>query len=133
MAIHPTIEIRAARPADHPAIIALAAGALGWRDGEPNEALFRWKHLDNPAGPSALWVAVDGDRLVGFRAFLRWSFDDPVRGRQQAVRAVDTATHPDHQGQGIFTPLTRHALERAGPRAPTSCSTRPTTRAGPAT
>ena len=28
-----------------------------------------------------------------------------------AVRAVDTATHPDHQGRGLFTALTMHALE----------------------
>ena len=27
------------------------------------------------------------------------------------MRAVDTATHPDHQGQGLFTALTRHGLE----------------------
>ena len=31
----------------------------------------------------------------------------PVR----AVRAVDTATHPDHQGRGVFTALTEHALD----------------------
>lgn len=106
-----TIEIRAAEPADHPAIVALASRALGWREGEPNEELFRWKHLDNPAGPSSMWVAVDDGRIAGFRAFLRWSFDDPVRGPQRAVRAVDTATDPAYQGQGIFTALTRHGLD----------------------
>jgi GNAT superfamily N-acetyltransferase len=111
VATNPTIQIRAASPEDHPAIIALAARALGWRSGEPNEALFRWKHVDNPNGASAMWLAVDDDRIVGFRAFLRWSFDDPDHGPQSAVRAVDTATDPDHQGQGIFTALTRHGLD----------------------
>lgn len=107
-----TIEIRAAGPDDHPAIVALAARALGWRDGEPNEELFRWKHLDNPSGPSSMWLAIDDGRIVGFRAFLRWTFDDPDLGPQHAVRAVDTATDPDHQGQGIFTALTRHGLDQ---------------------
>jgi GNAT superfamily N-acetyltransferase len=107
----PTIEIRAARTEDHPAIIALASSALGWRPGEPNEQLFGWKHVDNPVGPSSMWVAVDAGAIVGFRAFLRWGFTDPERGAQRAVRAVDTATHPDHQGRGIFTALTRHGLE----------------------
>jgi hypothetical protein len=54
-------------------------------------------------------VAVDGDRVVGFRTFLRWRFDHDGR-TVEAVRAVDTATHPDYQGQGIFSLLTRHGL-----------------------
>jgi hypothetical protein len=35
------------------------------------------------------------------------------RGKQMfsALRAVDTATHPDHQGKGIFKKLTLEALE----------------------
>jgi GNAT superfamily N-acetyltransferase len=111
VATNPTIQIRAASPDDHPAIVALAARALGWRDGEPNEALFRWKHVDNPFGASPMWLAVDDGEIVGFRAFLRWSFDDPDHGPQSAVRAVDTATDPEHQGRGIFTALTRHGLE----------------------
>jgi GNAT superfamily N-acetyltransferase len=104
------IELRAATAADHEAIVDLAAAALGWRVGDPNAELFRWKHVDNPFGPSPMWVAVDGERLAGFRALLRWRFDDGRRGEQHAVRAVDTATHPDYQGRGLFTRLTRHAL-----------------------
>lgn len=110
MTTNPTIQIREATSGDHAAIVALAARALGWRDGERDEALFRWKHLDNPFGPSPMWLAVDDGEVVGFRAFLRWRFDDPDRGPQRAVRAVDTATDPDHQGLGIFTALTRHGL-----------------------
>ena len=34
-----------------------------------------------------------------------------ARPRCAAVRAVDTATHPDHQGRGLFSALTRHAVE----------------------
>jgi GNAT superfamily N-acetyltransferase len=108
------IEIRAATPADHPAIVALAGAALGWRPEDPNGALFRWKHVDNPFGASPMWVAVADDQLVAFRTLLRWRFVDRERGPQLAVRAVDTATHPDHQGRGLFTRLTRHALAEVG-------------------
>ena len=57
-----------------------------------------------------MWVATDGDKVVGLRAFMRWEF---VRGGEilQAVRAVDTATHPDYQGRGLFTAMTMHGLD----------------------
>jgi hypothetical protein len=47
---------------------------------------------------------------VAVRLFMRWEF---VRGgvTLRAVRAVDTATHPSHQGKGLFTALTLHALD----------------------
>jgi hypothetical protein len=55
-------------------------------------------------------VALDGGRIVGLRAFMRWRFR--ARGEDfRAVRAVDTATHPEYQGQGIFSRLTLAALE----------------------
>ncbi len=104
--------IREADEADIGVIVALAAAALGWRSGEPNEALFRWKHLENPAGTSPMWVAEIGGEMVGFRTFLRWRFLRPGRSEPvEAVRAVDTATHPDFQGQRVFTTLTRNAVD----------------------
>lgn len=96
-------------PDEHDLVVALAGTALGWRDGEPNAALFRWKHLDNPFGPSPMWLArVDGEP-AGFRTLLRWSFDSPD-GPRSAVRAVDTATLPAYEGRGVFRTLTLHAL-----------------------
>jgi GNAT superfamily N-acetyltransferase len=59
-----------------------------------------------------MWVAYDGDRLAGVRIFLRWEFrmgDEPRI--MHAVRAVDTATHHDYQGRGLFTRLTMTAVE----------------------
>jgi hypothetical protein len=55
-------------------------------------------------------LAESDGRLAGLRAFMRWRFvagGRPVR----AARAVDTATHPDFQGMGVFTRLTLAALE----------------------
>jgi hypothetical protein len=104
------LEIRRAEPADRDEILALLARSLG-RDADPRyEQLFAWKHEENAFGPSPAWVATDGDRIAGFRVLMRWEFVD---GREtvRAVRAVDTATHPDYQGLGIFTKLTLHGIE----------------------
>lgn len=58
---------------------------------------------------------VEGREVVGVRLFMRWRFVGLGR-TWQAVRAVDTATHPDHQGRGIFKALTLHALDEARDR-----------------
>lgn len=82
---------------------------MGWVPDEEHGAFFRWKHRENPQGESPAWVAADGEKVVGYRTFVRWQFDYGGE-KLAAVRAVDTATHPEYQGQGIFTQLTQHAL-----------------------
>ena len=101
--------IRPAVPDDRPGVIRLAVLALGWRGDERDRAFLAWKHDANPFGPSPAWVATEGERIVGFRTFLRWEL---ARGseRLRVVRAVDTATDPDHRGQGIFRDLTLTAV-----------------------
>jgi GNAT superfamily N-acetyltransferase len=105
----PSITIRQADPADDGAVLALLQASMGWVPDEEHLSFFRWKHRENPHGASPAWVATVGDTLVGFRTFLRWQFTCGGR-TMSAVRAVDTATHPDYQGRGIFSRLTRHAL-----------------------
>ncbi len=105
------LHVRRAAPDEVSAVVALAGEALGWDPNRPNEAFFRWKHLDNSFGTSPMWVAELDGRLVGVRTFLRWRFRRPDGTTFAAVRAVDTATHPDAQGRGIFTALTTQALD----------------------
>ncbi len=104
------VEIRQAEDHEFEAVVACCGAALGWKPGDPNVDFFRWKHRDNHFGPSPIWVAVDHDDIVGVRVMMRWQL---ARGAQtlQMVRAVDTATLPSHQGKGIFTKLTRAAVE----------------------
>lgn len=111
MANRDDVVIRSATAADHAAIVELAGTALVWRPDEPNAELFHWKHVENPFGASPMWIVEEDGRPVAFRTFLRWQFDDPRHGPQLAVRAVDTATHPDAQGRGLFRALTLHALD----------------------
>ena len=96
-------------------MLALLARSLGREDDARYDALYAWKHEDNPFGPSPAWVAVDGDRLAGLRVLMRWEFVEAGRVLR-AVRAVDTATHPDYQGRGIFTRLTLPRARRAAAR-----------------
>lgn len=103
--------VRRFQDADEEPVVALLAESLGWATDDLHTRFFRWKHRENPFGPSPGWVAVTADgTVVGFRTFLRWELEE--HGRVfRAVRAVDTATAPSHRGQGVFSSLTRHALD----------------------
>ena len=105
------VEVRRATDDDRTGVLDLMRLSLGWQPGDGSDALFRWKHDDGAFGPSPAWVATDRDQVVGFRTFMRWEFDDHGEC-VRAVRAVDTATHPRHQGRGIFRTLTLAALEQ---------------------
>lgn len=104
-----TLAFRRADESDLPAILELCEVALGWPKDPRNRQLFRWKHLTNPFGRSPMWVATAARKVVGFRAMMPWQFRSTA-GIQRAVRAVDTATHPDFQRQGIFSALNSLAV-----------------------
>jgi GNAT superfamily N-acetyltransferase len=104
------LAVREATDDDLPQVLELLQSSLGWVPDEQYAAFYRWKHHDNPFGRSPAWVALDGDRIVGLRVWLRWRFRRAGR-TWEAVRAVDTATHPEYQGRGIFRLLTTSSLE----------------------
>lgn len=100
------LEVRRAVPSDDTEVTPLLQVTLG-KDNDPNyPAFLRWKHRENAFGESAAWVALHEGRIVGYRTLLRWRFVNDVGRKVTAVRAVDTATHPDFQGLGIFRALT---------------------------
>jgi N-acetylglutamate synthase-like GNAT family acetyltransferase len=102
--------IRQATEADIPQIVGLLKTGLGESLLPKSESYWRWKHIDNPFGPSPVLLAFENDKLVGVRAFMRWEWQ--MGGQvMRAVRAVDTVTHPDHQGKGIFRKLTLSLLD----------------------
>jgi GNAT superfamily N-acetyltransferase len=99
------MEIREATDADIPKIVTLLKQSLGEELMPKSERYWRWKHIENPFGRSPVLLCWEGNDLIGVRAFMRWEWIS--RGQvYQGVRAVDTATHPDHQGKGIFKKLT---------------------------
>jgi GNAT superfamily N-acetyltransferase len=95
---------------DEDAVLDLLREALGeGPTGRRTPAFFRWKHFANPFGTSFMFVAEADGRIVGLRAFMRWEFASGGR-LIKAVTAVDTATHPQYQGRGVFSTLTKVAL-----------------------
>jgi len=104
--------IREATEKDIPEILEVLKASLGETSSKKTEAVWRYKHVDNPYGKSLVLVAVENDSIIGVRAFMRWQWQlgDYVFS---AFRAVDTATHPDHQGKGVFKKLTLNAIEIA--------------------
>jgi GNAT superfamily N-acetyltransferase len=99
------------------ALLPLLDACLGARPGagsepaERGEEFWRWKHERNPFGRSPGLVALHAGEPVALRAFLRWRWR--VDGRDlEAVRAVDTATHPVWRRRGLFRRLTTELVER---------------------
>ncbi len=105
-------EVATITPADEPEVLRLLKASLaGGPTGERTQAFLSWKHRQNPFGSSPGLLARDENgALAAVRLLLRWQL--VVDGQVlNAVRAVDTATAPEHQGQGLFTRLTLAALE----------------------
>lgn len=104
------MEIVRANASNLTEIVELLRISLGEKLMPKSEAFFFWKHFQNPFGESVIWLAKEGERLVGVRAFMNWQW---INGDNicTAVRAVDTATHPDFQGKGVFSKLTMKAVE----------------------
>ena len=97
--------IRPATPQDIPQIVDLLRLSLGDVSTTKSERYWRWKHVDNPFGASHILLAEEDGVLVGVRAFMQWRWTDGQR-QYTALRAVDTATHPEYRGRGIFKKLT---------------------------
>jgi GNAT superfamily N-acetyltransferase len=104
------MQLRSATAQDKPAIIALLKNSLGESMIPKSEGLWAWKHEQNPFGASFVLLAEEDGELIGVRAFMQWEWRWK-ENRYKAIRAVDTATHPNHQGKGIFTKLTMKQLE----------------------
>lgn len=102
--------IRKARPEDIPEIISVLKASLGEADLPLSSEIWNYKHVINPFGESIVLVAEENKKIAGVRAFMRWKWQSGEK-IYSAFRAVDTATHPDFQGKGIFKKLTLRAVE----------------------
>jgi GNAT superfamily N-acetyltransferase len=104
------LDIRRATDADTERIVELLRVSLGEGAVPRTVDYWSWKHLESPFGRSPCLVAESGGRLVGVRVFMRWRWR--ARGAEwRAARAVDTATHPDWRGKGVFRRLTLSLLD----------------------
>lgn len=126
----PELAIRTAGEADIEAILALVGVGLGAGSVPRSPAFWRWKHERSPFGPSPILLAESRGELVGLRAFLRWRLRAGSRDLD-AVRAVDTVTHPDWRGRGVFSRLTLELAERERRRGTAFVFNTPNRASGP--
>ncbi|MGE4243165.1 GNAT family N-acetyltransferase [Ramlibacter sp.] len=72
----------------------------------------RWLYLDNPDGPVAGFDAHEGDTLAAHYACIPATA--MIDGRASRVLlSLNTATHPAHQGRGLFTRLAQATYDAA--------------------
>jgi GNAT superfamily N-acetyltransferase len=107
------MEFVEATQADIPEIVMVLKSSLGEGLMPKSGTYFTWKHIQNPFGISKIILAKENGAIVGVRAFMNWEFCNEQE-KIRAVRAVDTATLPEHQGKGIFSKLTMQAVEACG-------------------
>jgi GNAT superfamily N-acetyltransferase len=73
-----------------------------------SEAAIGWRYRDNPAGQVVGADAWDGERLVAH--YVTCPLEASVDGRiARGLLSLNTATHPDYQGRGLFTTLAEAA------------------------
>jgi hypothetical protein len=93
---------------DIPGIVDLLRTSLSEKHTRES---FKWKHIDNPFGKSLGFLALDKDKIIGVRMFMKWDFSNEGK-IINAIRPVDTVTHPDFRNKGIFKKLTLDGLEK---------------------
>lgn len=98
---------------DEEAVLKLIQMGLGGGpSGTREKSFWQWKHFENPFGKSITLVAVaESGELIGLRTFMRWKYR-VGESNINAVRAVDTVTHPEYRRYGVFSKLTSEAVTR---------------------
>jgi GNAT superfamily N-acetyltransferase len=102
---------------DHASIgdyVALFDQAFGG-DGKLGASYLQWQYVDNPHGRVIGYDAYAGDELAAHYAIIprRYRLGTQIF---EAALSVNTATHPRHQGKGLFTKLAAATYERAAQR-----------------
>jgi GNAT superfamily N-acetyltransferase len=95
------LEIRPYRPGDEQQVMELFQLSFG---RQLDQARWRWRYLDNPAGRAIIDLAWHGESLVAHHAV------SPVAlhacgSDWRAGLGVAVMTHPKHRGRGIFSEL----------------------------
>lgn len=101
----------AIRPAGtSPDQLAAYSGLLEavFQTGKFSTAALGWRYRDNPAGQVVGADAWDGERLAAH--YVTCPLEATVEGRiARGLLSLNTATHPDYQGRGLFTTLAEAA------------------------
>jgi GNAT superfamily N-acetyltransferase len=106
-----TAQALAIRPAGtDPVQLAAYSGLLNavFATDKFSQASVAWRYRDNPAGQVVGADAWDGERLAAH--YVTCPLEARVEGKVvRGLLSLNTATHPDYQGQGLFTKLAEAA------------------------
>ena len=112
MAEPPTWTLREMTSADFAPFRELYRAVWGYNRPESFD---RWRYLENPLGACPVVLGVDDGRLVG--AYTLWPVEIAIGSEQVlGAQSMDTMTHPDYQGQGMFTRLAQACFDLAAER-----------------
>ena len=70
---------------------------------------FNWKYLENPYGESYIVFAYENENIAAIRAFWRNDID-----KNLSYQPCDTAVLKEYRGMGIFSKMTKFALDEVG-------------------
>ena len=97
--------------ADVDAVAALYFLCFGVR---PSAAYVRWRYLDTPTGLTPTMLAFDRGTCVGCYAL--WPTGLLLDGRHvSGGQAIDSMTHPDYRGRGLFVEVAERCYEHLRP------------------
>lgn len=72
----------------------------------------RWLYVDNPDGKVVGFNAYDSNKIIGHYATI--PINVYIQGKEEmGLLSLNTATHPDYSGKGIFTILAKKTYEFA--------------------
>lgn len=109
----PRWTLREATEADRDAILALRKIVFSVEDPEKQDpAFWSWEFMQGPEGRARLFVAADGDKLVGHYAMIPQDFQLSGMAQKGSI-IVDLMTHPDYRRQGIFNRIAQFAFTTA--------------------
>lgn len=101
--------VRWYRGRDRDGILSLYESEWGRR---PSREWFDWKYVDDPyLSHVPITVAARDGEIVGSQAYVPF----PIRRRDDEVLALqpaDAMVHPDHRRNGLYTRMTRAAIDR---------------------
>ena len=107
-----TVKSREATPADFDLVRRLYRDVWGYNRPERFD---RWRYIMSSGKFCPTALASNGDKLVG--AYMLWPVSVSVGSKNvSAAQSMDTMTHPENQGQGIFTNLANACYQIAETR-----------------
>jgi hypothetical protein len=67
--------------------------------------ILKWKHLENPFGPSVSFVAINQNKIVGVVFVMRYIFRNSSGEEIKCIRFFDGCTDTYQRGKGVFKSL----------------------------